>query len=145
MVKKSSKQLAFENYERSDKIMGSSDRAFGFVFTGFFVVVAIFKYWPQLINGYLWFITALFTLIIAFFCPKWLRPFNKLWLHFGLLLHRIVNPIVMGLLFFGVLTPMGLIARAFNWDPLRLKILPSAKSYWITREISQATDLKNQF
>lgn len=143
----SSKQIAFETYERQETIQGSSERSFGLVFAAFFVVVATLKHWPNLTEAYPWLFAAAAMLIAALLCPKVLKPFNKLWMQFGLLLHRIMNPIIMGQLFFFVLTPMGLIARACGWDPLRLKWKKNLneKTYWIIRESSQVTDLKNQF
>ena len=62
-----------------------------------------------------------------------LRPLNRLWLKFGLLLHKVVNPIVMALVFFGTVLPTGLIMRVLGKDLLRLKRQPDANSYWIER------------
>ena len=70
----------------------------------------------------------------ALAAPGVLAPLNKLWLKFGLLLHHIINPLVMGLLFFGVITPMALIVRLLGKDLLRLRFDAQAKSYWIPRE-----------
>jgi hypothetical protein len=58
---------------------------------------------------------------------------NQLWLKFGLLLHRIVNPIIMAILFYGTILPIGLLMRALGKDPLRLKRDKNATSYWLTR------------
>ncbi|MBT3401824.1 MAG: hypothetical protein HN420_17765, partial [Rhodospirillaceae bacterium] len=76
---------------------------------------------------------AIAFLAIAFLRPGLLAPLNRLWTRFGLLLHRIVNPIVMGFLFYLTVTPMALIMRALGKDLLRLKRDPEAKSYWIER------------
>jgi hypothetical protein len=62
-----------------------------------------------------------------------LNPLNRLWLKFGLLLYKIVNPIVLGLLFFATIAPIGLIMRLTGKDFLRLKLDREAKSYWIER------------
>jgi hypothetical protein len=62
-----------------------------------------------------------------------LKPLNRLWLKFGLLLHKVVNPIVMGFVFFGAVLPTGLIMRALGKDLLRRKWQPDANSYWIER------------
>jgi Saxitoxin biosynthesis operon protein SxtJ len=75
---------------------------------------------------------------IAFGLTAWLKPalltqLNRLWFRFGLLLHRIVNPLVMGLLFFVIITPMGLLMRLSGNRPLELKFQPGAPSYWIVR------------
>jgi hypothetical protein len=77
-------------------------------------------------------VAALF-LAAALLRPALLNPLNRLWLKFGLLLHRVVNPIVMGLLFYGTVWPTGLVMRALGKDLLRLKRQPEAHSYWIVR------------
>ena len=72
-------------------------------------------------------------LVAALLRPALLNPLNHLWLKFGLLLHKIVNPVIMALLFYGTVLPTGLIARAMGKDLLRLKREPDAASYWIVR------------
>jgi hypothetical protein len=66
--------------------------------------------------------------------PGVLAPLNRLWMRFGLLLAKVVNPLVLGLLFFVTILPIGLIMRALGKDLLRLKLDRSARSYWIARE-----------
>ena len=79
--------------------------------------------------------------------PKILSPLNRLWFRFGLLLHHIVNPVVMALLFFTTVTPMALIMRLLGKDPLRRKFDPEADSYWIPRQPAGPAPetMKNQF
>jgi hypothetical protein len=78
--------------------------------------------------------------------PTTLRPLNRLWMRFGALLHRIVNPFVLGLLFYLVITPFGLIRQLLVRDPLRLRTDPQATSYWVTREPGPPPDsMKRQF
>lgn len=82
-----------------------------------------------------WAATVAITLLAAsLFFPSVLKVFNRLWTKFGLVLHRIVNPVIMGLIFFLTVTPTALIFRALGKDPLRLKLDPEAESYWIHRE-----------
>ncbi|MBT5415894.1 MAG: hypothetical protein HOH66_03470 [Rhodospirillaceae bacterium] len=123
-----------EDYGREEEVKGSSDRGFGIVFAVVFALVAL---WPLTgENGAvrLWSAAvAIAFLAIAFLRPGLLAPLNRLWTRFGLLLHRIVNPIVMGFLFYLTVTPMALIMRALGKDLLRLKRDPEAKSYWIER------------
>jgi hypothetical protein len=69
----------------------------------------------------------------ASFRPALLHPLNRLWMKLGLLLHKIVNPIVMGLLFYGTIWPTGLAMRMRGRDLLRLKRDPDADTYWIAR------------
>ena len=122
-----------EDFRRESAVEPSSDRAFGLVFAGVFALVAL---WPLLDDGGpRWWslaVAVIFTLL-ALAAPKVLAPANRLWTAFGLLLGRLVNPLVMGLLFYLVVTPTGLIMRALGKDLLRLKRDPDAASYWIER------------
>jgi hypothetical protein len=123
-----------EDYSREHEVKGSSDKSFGLVFAGFFAIVAGLP----LLHGNaprLWAlaVAALFA-IVAFVRPSLLAVPNRWWMKFGLLLAKIVNPIVMGLLFYLTVTPTAAIMRWLGKDPLRLKIDKSAKSYWIDRD-----------
>jgi large-conductance mechanosensitive channel len=79
--------------------------------------------------------------------PSVLAPLNKLWFRFGLLLHKIVNPLVMGLLFFVTVTPIGLLMRALGKTPLQLSFDKNADTYWIPRTPPgpAAETMKRQF
>jgi hypothetical protein len=79
--------------------------------------------------------------------PGLLRPLNSLWMKFGLLLHRIVNPVIMGALFFGVFTPYGLTMRLFGADLLRLRKPAENGTHWISRASDRAepSSMTNQF
>ena len=119
---------------RHEESKTSSDQAFGLVFTVVFTLVAI---WPWVFGDTgvrLWsalLAVGLFLISIAY--PKALAPANKIWTQFGLLLHRIVNPVVLGLIFLLTVVPTGLIFRLLGKDPLRLKLDHEAKTYWIDR------------
>jgi hypothetical protein len=78
-------------------------------------------------------VAALF-LAAALLRPAKLHPLNLIWLKFGLLLHRVVNPVIMALLFYGTVLPTGLVMRMLGKDLLRLKREPGADSYWIVRQ-----------
>jgi len=125
---------AHEDFSRSQPVKGSSNRAFGLVFTAVFLIVAL---WP-LVSGHSPRVWALavsgLLLLISVATPGWLTVPNRLWMKFGLLLHRVISPVVLAILFYAVVTPMGLIMRAFGKDPLRLKRAGSDPSYWIKRE-----------
>ena len=122
-----------ESYSRDETVIGGSDRSFGIVMTVAFAVMSLLSWWR---DGHSWRwtggIAALF-LVAALLYPAALKPLNRLWLKLGLLLHKVVNPIVMALVFFGTVLPTGLIMRALGKDPLRLKRQPDANSYWIER------------
>jgi len=116
-----------------DGVMGSN-RSFGLVFAGVFLVVATLKYWHNANNWvFFWLAAAAVTLAIALSAPRILHPFNIAWFRFGLLLHKIVSPLIMGLLFFAVVTPIGLLLRAQGKRPLNLAFDPAATSYWVIR------------
>ncbi|MGB8895669.1 MAG: SxtJ family membrane protein, partial [Pseudolabrys sp.] len=124
-----------------------SDRSFGIVMTAAFAVMSLLNWWH---GGHSWRWTggiAVLFLAAALLYPATLKPFNRLWLKFGLLLHKVVNPIVMALVFFGTVLPTGLIMRALGKDPLRLKRQPNANSYWIERRpLGPAPEsMKDQF
>lgn len=123
-----------EEFDRAEEVKGSSDRGFGLTFATVGAVVAL---WP-LTSGSepRWWLLAAAVAVaaISLIAAPILHPLNRLWLRFGLMLHRIVSPVVLGVVFYGVLTPVGLILRARGKDPLRLSLDKGAASYWITRE-----------
>ncbi len=123
-----------ESFDREEEIKGSSDRSFGLVFTVFFSIIGGIKLWVGSSWFWPWFVAAGLILFLALVKPRVLAPANRLWLRFGLLLHRIVNPIVMGLLFFATVTPIGLMLRLFGKDLLHLRRDGSARTYWIDRK-----------
>jgi hypothetical protein len=129
-----SRQDSHENLARKDDVKSGSDRFFGVVFA---IVFALIGLWPLLDAEPLrvWAIGCSLTLLmIALAAPRILAPLNRLWFLFGQLLHKIVNPIIMALLFFTTVTPIALIMRLLSKRPLPLDFDPEAKSYWIERE-----------
>lgn len=123
-----------EDLSRDDTPKTSSDRFFGLLF---FVVFLLLALWPLLKGKPVYLLPlgiALAFLAVALIVPKWLAPLNRLWMKFGELLHRIVSPVILGIMFFGVITPMGLAMRALGKDPLRLRRAPEATTYWIDRQ-----------
>ena len=122
-----------EAFEREETIVAGSDRSFGFVMAGAFAVVTALNAWHA---GRIWPWTAglvAIFVVTALIRPTLLNPLNRIWLKFGLLLHKVVYPVIMALLFYGTVLPTGLIARAMGKDLLRLKREPDAESYWIPR------------
>jgi hypothetical protein len=123
-----------ENLERTQEVKGSSDRFFGLTFFVFFLLIAL---WPLLggkaVRPSFMGISLAF-LAIALAYPILLAPLNRLWLKFGALLHVITSPIILGVMFYLVIAPIGLLMRLLNKDLLRLKLDPDASSYWIRRE-----------
>lgn len=129
------------------EIKKSSDRAFGLVFC---IVFGIFAFYPILGGGSVraWaLIIAGVFLLLALATPVILAPVNRLWMKFGELLHHIVSPVALGIVFYVAVLPTGLILRLLGKDPLRLQLNPDAASYWIKREPPgpSAESLNNQF
>ena len=126
-------QSTHEVFSREEKIVAGSDRSFGLVMAGAFAVVSLVNVWHM---GRVWpwtgGLAALF-LAAALLRPAILHPLNLLWLKFGLLLHKVVNPVLMALIFYGTVLPTGMVARLRGKDLLRLKRQPDADSYWIPR------------
>jgi hypothetical protein len=107
-----------------------SERNFGLWFA---VLAAAFGVWRPAVRWQLLGVAGLLVLA-AMIAPRLLRPFNVGWYHLGMALGRVVNPIVMAVIFFAVVTPIGLLrTRVFGQDPLRCKLDPDAGSYWIPR------------
>src|SRR5688572_5211188 len=103
------------------KVAESSDRSFGLVFAAVFALIGV---WPFLFGHQprLWaFAVAALFLAAAFFFQRALTPLNFVWKKIGLALHHITNPIIMGLVYFVAIVPMGLVMRAMGKDLLRLK------------------------
>ena len=136
-----------EDFSREEHVKGSSDKGFGQVFAGFFVLMSGLSWWRGH-HAWEWALpVAAVFLIVAYTYPRALAPLNKLWLKFGLLLYKVMNPLVLGLLFFVTIAPIGLLMRAFGKDFLRTKMDPNAKSYWIERTPPgpKPESMKNQF
>ena len=129
---------------RRSRIKISSNRSFGLVF---FFVFLIITFWPLIDEGQIriWSIAiAIVFLILALMNSKLLTPLNKLWFKFGMVLGAIVAPIVMGIVFFLVVTPIGLVMKIMGKDLLNKKYDKKKRTYWIKREISIGT-MKRQF
>ena len=125
------------------KIIVGSNKSFGIVFCIFFLIVSLYP----LINDQgirIWsLILSSIFFILGIQNSRLLTPLNILWFKFGMLLGRFISPIVMGLVFFLVVTPTGIIMRLFKKDLLKLK-KNNSNTYWINRPDSKS-DMKNQF
>ena len=120
-----------------------SNRSFGLVF---FVVFFIISIYPILNNGdiRIWSLILSFVfLILGLLNSKILSPLNKIWFKFGIFLGKFISPIIMGLIFFVVVTPIGLLMRVLRKDLLNLKF-SNHKSYWIEKK-GPESKMRNQF
>ena len=126
-----------------DNIKISSNKSFGIVF---FVVFFLISLYPLINDNELriWsLLISLGFLILGLKNSKLLTPFNKLWFRFGLLLGKIISPLIMGIIFFIVVTPIGIIMRLLRKDLLNLKF-NQKNSYWIEKT-GPKSKMKNQF
>jgi Saxitoxin biosynthesis operon protein SxtJ len=122
-----------EDFARKQESQGSSDRGFAIVFAVFFVLVGFsplrthhqMRWWAFPVAG--------LFLFVGILKPVWLHPLNKYWTKLGLLMGRIVSPVITAVLFYAVVTPTALLFRILGKDPLRLSRDPAARSYWIER------------
>ena len=129
---------------KKDSVKIPSNRSFGFLF---FIVFLAISLWPLISQEdlRLWaLILSLIFLILGILNSKILTPLNKLWIKFGIFLGNIVSPVVMGVVFFIVVTPIGLIMRLLGKDLLRVNKNESTSTYWIDREKKTDT-MKRQF
>ena len=128
---------------KNDKIKISSNRSFGIVFFIVFFIIAIFP----LLNGgsiRIWSIVlSIIFLILGLINSSILYPLNKIWFKFGILLGKFVSPIVLGVIFFFVVTPIGILMKILGKDLLNLKS-NNEKSYWIKRSKIKSK-MKDQF
>tara|TARA_B100000035_G_C20906012_1_gene511673 strand:- start:409 stop:798 length:390 start_codon:yes stop_codon:yes gene_type:complete len=120
-----------------------SNRSFGVVF---FIVFLIISLYPLIYNdsARIWslFISAIF-LVLGLMNSKLLNPLNKIWFKFGLFLGKIISPVVMGVIFFCIVTPIGLLMKLLKKDLLNLKFNKN-NSYWINKT-GPKSKMKNQF
>ena len=117
-----------------------SNKSFGIVF---FVVFLIISIYPMLGGDSLRVWSLVISIILCFSNSKILSPLNKLWFKFGIFLGKIISPIIMGIIFFFVVTPIGYLMRLFKKDVLSLKFNGN-KSYWVEKN-GPKSKMKNQF
>ena len=124
-----------------------SNRAIGLLFSVICAVSSALLCFNEATElGFIFLLLALGFLGVSLIRPRILLPLNKLWMRFGVVLGMIVSPVVLGVLFFGIFTPVGLLLRLFGRDELRLK-LKGTLSYWKVREsgVVSSDSFKNQF
>ena len=126
-----------------DEIKIGSNKSFGIVFFIVFFIIALF---PLINNSEIrvWaVIISLIFLILGLINSKILTPLNKAWLKFGIFLGKMISPLIMGIIFFLVVTPIGLLMKMLKKDLLNLKF-NKHKSYWIEKS-EPKSKMKNQF
>jgi hypothetical protein len=130
------------------KIELPTNRNFGFFFALVFAALSAHASFYGLgsIRTNSWLLASITVVLVAVFAPSLLLPFNKIWMKLGELMGRLVSPVVLGLIFFSLITPISLVTRLIGRDELRLK-RHARKSYWIARIPPGPVDasFKNQF
>lgn len=124
-----------------------TDRSFGLFFSFVFSVIGVYLYFKNIeLASYFFFSISVFLLVVSFLWENKLRFLNKMWLKLGLLLGAIVSPIVLGVLFFFIITPFAILLKVIGRDELELKTIPR-DSHWKRRknEVYIEDNFKNQF
>jgi hypothetical protein len=111
-----------------------SNRSFGWTFTAAFAAAGIYGAWSGGTHLAVLLVLALLTAAVTITKDTWLTPLNRAWMKFGELLGRVVSPIVLGAIFFGVFTPVAVLMRAFGRDTMCRRLSRAAPSYWVRRD-----------
>jgi hypothetical protein len=121
------------------KTTSPSNRSFGWTLAGAFTLSALINPWTLL--------PALLIGLLTLIREQWLTPFNRAWMKLGELMARVVNPLVLGIIFFAVFTPTGILMRLFGRDALNRQWNPALNSYWVQRDAvgPSATRFENMF
>src|SRR5215467_14208550 len=138
---------AHEFQARDEVVKISSERSFGLVFAGFFALLGALSLYNGGTRWHYWLPLAVLFAALGYAAPSVLAPLNRLWAKLGLLLHLVVGPLILGMLFYVCITPIGFLMRLAGKDPMRRTFEPAAKSYWIVREPPgpEPQTFKNQF
>jgi hypothetical protein len=134
--------MLLKNLSMETKI--GSNKSFGIVFGIFFLIIFL---WLLVKNGSLnyWFLSiSIVFFILGFINSKILSPLNYIWAKFGVLLGKIISPLIMMIIFFGVVTPIGLLIKLLKKDLLSLK-KNNDKTYWINKDDKVQSKMKNQY
>ena len=149
--------MSHEDFSREDELETGTDRSFGLTVGGILAGIACIRgvqTWS--FDEFAWLLDEIGTvllamgsvlLILGLVFPRALSGLNRGWMKLGVLLSKVVTPLVMGLIFFTTVTPIGLIMKLFGKDPLRIKRAPEAKTYWLERTPAgpEPESMKNQF
>jgi hypothetical protein len=126
--------MSHEDLTREHHVDGSSDRSFGLVFAAVLAIIALFPtLYSEAIRWWAAGCAAIFGLV-AFTKPSALGPLNRLWIKLGMFLGKVVSPVALAVLFYGVFMPIGALLRMTGKDPLRRSHDRSADTYWLRRE-----------
>ena len=135
--------------QSSNDLEKSTERSFGLIMTCACLIFGLIIWWKNLGNNWMvsFWLAAVVFFLLAIFWNTPLKPLNTFWIKFGNLLHRLMSPIVIGIIFFIVITPIGLIMRLMRKDLLNLRLNQDASSYWVARnkEMDNNSSMTQQF
>jgi len=126
-----------EDYGRSHEVKGSSDRGFGLTVGGILLLIAAYRTWAHDGFGIVESVltpVGLILVILGLVWPRSLAGLNRAWTKLGLLMFKVISPVVLALLYVTTFVPIGLIMRASKRDLLRLELDPAAPTYWVKRD-----------
>jgi hypothetical protein len=121
----------------------SSNRSFGIVFFVFFLIISLFPLLNDNDIRYWTLILSIIFLVLGLLNSNFLTPLNNLWFKFGIFLGKVISPFIMGVIFFIIVTPIGIIMKILKKDLLNLKF-NNKKTYWIEKK-GLKSKMKNQF
>lgn len=123
------------------------NRSFGTLFIIVFSLIGGYVWWKGGSAHVWWFGASALTLTVTLIKPDWLTPLNRAWMKLAEVLNRIVSPVVLGVMFFGLFAPMGWAMRLSGRDALKRRFDPAARSYWVKRSPPgpDPAGLSNQF
>ena len=124
-----------------------TNRSFGTLFIIVFSLIGGYVWWKGGSAHVWWFGASALTLTVTLIKPDWLTPLNRAWMKLAEVLNRIVSPVVLGVMFFGLFAPMGWAMRLSGRDALKRRFEPAARSYWVKRSPPgpDPAGLPNQF
>ena len=123
-----------------------SNRSFGILFSLVFTALSLYFFHNSVYHiSLVAFVGAVSLILITWLRPASLTPLNVLWMRFGLLLGKVINPAVFGLIYFFLVTPIGLLMRIFGTDNLNLKLDKDKSSWKFRPDVEQSSDFRNQF
>ena len=133
--------------ERDEIIIGPSERNFGFTMAAVFALIGVIGLYRGSAYALLWLCIAIGFAGLALWRPRSLQLANRAWLNLGLLMYRVLNPVIMAILFFGAILPIGLVMRLFGKDFLNLARDASSPTYWRPRSDPRppAESMRQQF
>jgi len=123
-----------------------SNQKFGYFFSAIFLILGLYLLYSKFnLISYIFFVLSVIFIIVTYIKPILLFPLNKLWMQLGFFLGKIISPIILGIIFFGLFTPYSIVMKIFRRDELNLKKFHN-KSYWVSRlNKSNQTNFKRQF